>query len=64
MAMFRTTPPTKVLTFDIADARTDRFIATMHMPYNPLFKLSLQQLLDFIYSKRPTLRYRKIVIEL
>ena len=54
----------RILTFDVADALTDKFICTMRMPINPLFKLNIQHVLDYIYSKRPTLRYRKIVIEL
>lgn len=58
------TPPTqRILKFDVADAKTDRFICTMEMPFNPLFKLDLQQVLDFIFLKRPTLRHREIVIE-
>lgn len=56
--------PVKVLTFDVVDAVTDRFITTMRMPVDPLFKLNLQEILNFIYSKRPTLRYQKIIIEL
>lgn len=58
------TPPTGQLTFDVADAVTDRFICTMKMPVNPLFKVTLQQVLDYVYSKRPTLRYQDIIIEL
>lgn len=62
-------PPThvansKFIEFDIADAETDRFIDTMRMPVNPMFKVSLQQIIDFVYTKRPTLKYRKIQIEL
>lgn len=59
------TPPTsKVLIFDVADAITDRFICTMRMPVNPLFKLTLQQVLNFVFQQRPSLKRRKIVIEL
>ena len=53
-----------MLIFDVADALTDRYIATMKMPYNPLLKLDLQEIVDFVYTKRPTLKYRKIIIEL
>lgn len=53
-----------MLVFDVADAETDDFICTLKMPCSPLFKLTVGQLMDFVYSKRPTLRYRKIVIEL
>jgi len=60
------TPPisSKLLKFDVADAITDRFICTMRMPVNPLFKLTLQQVLDYIYLKRPSLKNRDIVVEL
>ena len=53
-----------VLTFDVADAETDRFICSMSIPYNPLFRLRLTEILEHLYSKRPTLKYRKIIIEL
>ena len=53
-----------VLTFDVADAMTDDFICTLRMPFCPLFNLQPQDILEFVYSKRPTLKYRKIVIEL
>lgn len=60
------TSPTssKVLKFDVADAKTDRFICTMEMPFNPLFKVSIPQLLDFVFQQRPSLKRREIVIEL
>lgn len=63
--MNKTTQATqRILKFDVADAKTDRFICTMKMPFNPLFKLNLQQVIDFVFLKRPSLRYREIVIEL
>lgn len=65
------TPPTPhnadltdVITFDVADARTDRFICTMTMPVGQRKKISITEILDFIYSRRPTLKYKKIIIEL
>lgn len=57
-------PTSDTLTFDVADARTDHFICTLQMPVVPLVKMSFQQVLNFVYSKRPTLKYRKIIIEL
>ena len=54
----------RILKFDVADAKTDRFICTMKMPFNPLCKLDLKQVLDFVFLKRPTLRHREIVIEI
>jgi len=54
----------RILKFDVADAKTDRFICTMKTPFNPLFKLTVQQVLDYIYLKRPSLKYRDIVVEL
>ena len=35
----------------------------MEMPYNSLFTPRIEEILDYIYSKRPTLRYRKIILE-
>lgn len=63
--MARITPPIgmSLLKFDIADYATDRFICTMRMPYATGTSVSPEALMAFIYSKRPTLRYRKIVIE-
>ena len=59
------TPPTqRILKFDVADAKTDRFICTMEMPFNPLFKLTVQQVIDFVFQQRPSLQNREIVIEL
>jgi len=60
------TPPisSKLLKFAVADEITDRFNCTMRMPVNPLFKLTLQQVLDFVFQQRPSLKRRKIVIEL
>lgn len=59
------TPPTqRILKFDVADSKTDRFICTMEMPFNPLFKLTVQQVIDFVFQQRPSLQNREIVIEL
>lgn len=54
----------RILKFDVADAKTDRFICTMKMPFNPLFKLTVQQVIDFVFQKRPSLINREIVIEI
>lgn len=61
------TPPIsngKFLSFDVADQDTNRFICTMKMPVTPLFKVSLEEIMSFVYTKRPTLKYRRIIIEL
>lgn len=59
------TPPTsKVLIFDVADGLTDRFICTMRMPVNPLEKLTLQMVVNFVFQQRPSLQHKEIVIEL
>ena len=60
------TPPISdgILTFDIADERTDRFICTMKMPVGNIFNITPQDILKYIYTLRPTLKYREIVIEL
>ncbi len=52
----------KKLTFDVMDVQTERFICTLSMPYCPLFPVTNKQVLDFVYKKRPTLKYRKIRI--
>ena len=52
-----------MLTFDVADSRTDRFIATIRMKVNPLFRLSLQEVISYVYTKMPTLKYRDIKLE-
>ena len=65
--MKHSTPPTKqigLVWFDVADGKTDRYICTMAMPVNLLARPKFQDLLDYLYSKRPSLRYRDIVIEM
>ena len=63
--MNKTTQATqRILKFDVADVKTDRFICTMKMPFNPLFKLTVQQVIDFVFQKRPSLINREIVIEI
>ena len=60
------TPPISrqaVLVYDVADAVTDEFICTIRIPYVPLFRPSMVEVMAFIYSKRPTLKYREIMIE-
>lgn len=57
-------PASGILKFDVADQQTDRWICTLKMKVNPLFKVSLGEVLAFVYQKRPTLKYRKIQIEL
>lgn len=64
----KTAPPPRskdrqYLDIDVVDRNTDRFICSLRMPWNPLFGLSLKEVLDFVYQKRPTLKYRQIVIE-
>ena len=49
----------KFLSFDVMKNGGEDFVCTMKMPYNPLFKLKLQEVLDYILSKRPTLKYEK-----
>lgn len=52
------------LNFDVGDAMTGGFLCSLRMPLNPLFKLTLDQIVDFIHQKRPTMRHRQITIEL
>ena len=39
-----------------------RFVCTMTYEFNPLFKFSFDDLFEFIYQKRPSLRNKKIEI--
>lgn len=59
-----TITPSRYVSFDVADDRTDRFICSMRMAVAPLQKISFLDIIAFVYSKRPTLRYREIVIEI
>ena len=52
----------KFLSFDVMKNDGEDFVCTMKMPHNPLFKLKLQEVLDYIQSKRPTLKYEKDVM--
>ncbi len=50
----------KNIPIDVMNADTDMFICTLKFPYNPLFKLKESELMDFVFEKRPTLRYGNI----
>ena len=50
----------QLLSIDVMDRSDGRFICTLRKPHSPLFKLDVRELIDFVYQKRPTLRYRKI----
>jgi len=39
-----------------------RFVCTMTYEFNPIFKFSFDDLFEFIYQKRPSLRNKKIEI--
>ena len=41
-----------------------RYVCTMTYEFNPLFKFSFEDLFEFIYQKRPSLRNKKIDIYL
>ena len=53
----RTTVPV-----DVMDENLSRCIVTLRFPYNPLFRLRVEEVLDFVYKKRPTLQYEKITV--
>lgn len=39
----------------------DRFVCTLRMPYCPLFKVKLEDVMNFALQKRPTLKHQKNV---
>lgn len=45
------------LQFDVM--QRDRFVCTMRMPVCKLFQLTITGVMEYVYSKRPTLRYEK-----
>jgi len=49
---------------DIADRKTDRYIDTLYYVYNALFRYKIEDILAFVYQKRPTLKYRNINLEI
>lgn len=38
------------------------FLCTLHYRYNPIFKVSMDEIHDFVMSKRPSLQNKKIVM--
>jgi hypothetical protein len=40
----------------------DTFVKTLEYEYNPLFKLDLKDVEDFVLKKLPTLKYYKDVV--
>ena len=54
------TPPTQhIIKFDVMN--NGRFVCTLRMPYCPLFKLRLEDVMKYALQKRPTLRYERNV---
>lgn len=50
---------TDSIQFDVMQG--EHFVCTLRMPYNPLFRVSIDDIVEYAYSKRPTLRYEKDV---
>ena len=48
-----------VLSFDVMKNHGETFVCSIKMPYNPLFKVTMKEIVDYIYQKRPTLKYEK-----
>lgn len=44
--------------------RGDRFVCTLEYKYCPLFPVTVKELEEFVFSKRPTLRGKKFNIEI
>ena len=40
----------------------DKFYCTLLYPFSGLFKLELEDVMRYVYDKRPTLKYRKDVV--
>ena len=38
------------------------FLCTLHYRYNPVFKVSMEEIDDFVLSKRPSLRNKKYML--
>ena len=47
------------VSFDIMSC--GKYICTLRMPYPPQSKVSLKRLVEYAYSKRPSVRYMKDV---
>lgn len=39
-----------------------KFYCSLIYDYNPLFKLDIKDIEEYVYKKRPTLKYRKDVV--
>lgn len=39
----------------------DRFVCVLNVTYNPLFSPTDEDLFDYLFKKRPSLRYEKCV---
>lgn len=51
----------KTLSIDVMVQGGAKFYCTLKYQYNPLFKLSPDDIGRFVYEKRPTLKYRNDV---
>jgi len=49
------------LNIDVMTMGGAKFYCSMEYPYNPLFKVELEDILRYVYEKRPLLKYEKDV---
>lgn len=52
----------KTMVIDVMIRGGAKFYCTLRYRYNPLFKVSLQDIEAFVFRKRPTLKYEKVKI--
>ena len=50
------------LNIDVMTQGGEKFYCSLVYMFNPLFKLNIDDVIRFVYSKRPTLKYRKDVV--
>lgn len=50
------------LSFDVMNADSGRFICTERMPVSPLFRVTTDEIVNWLLRRRPTLKYENIRI--
>lgn len=51
----------KTMKIDVMILGGAKFLCTLTYQYNPLFKVKYVDVLEYVYQKRPSLKYRKDV---
>lgn len=49
------------LNIDVMTMGGAKFYCSMEYPYNPMYKVELEDILRYVYEKRPLLKYEKDV---